>query len=236
MARRRASGSRAGRRTDRRAPAPSPPRAAPAIGWPPMNGDRRHAAAAATIAPLGAADVGDDGARRDMRGQARRAARCSRAPAPRGRPDPRRRRRARPVTRRRSATISIDGHRRDAACAIEPPIRPNPTIAMRLKTGRSLSAPQSASRNRASASLDSPSAARHRLEADAAADRRRDDPQLRHQAIELRREHRLRAVAERVVGIAVHLDDQAVARRRRPRRAPSAPPCRACRSRGSDRR
>ena len=42
---------------------------------------------------------------------------------------------------------------------------------------------------------DSPASPRHRLEADAAADRRRDDPQLRHQAIELRREERLRAVA-----------------------------------------
>src|SRR5262245_61560231 len=51
---------------------------------------------------------------------------------------------------------------------------------------------------------------RHRLEADAAADCRRDDPQLGHQPIELRWEHRLRAVAEGVIRIAVHLDDQAV--------------------------
>src|SRR5437016_1818724 len=53
-----------------------------------------------------------------------------------------------------------------------------------------------------------PPAARHRLEADAAPDRRGDDPQLRHQAVELRGKHRLRAVAQRVVRVVVHLDDQ----------------------------
>src|SRR5689334_21002754 len=58
--------------------------------------------------------------------------------------------------------------------------------------------------------LASPSPAGHRLEADAAADRRGDDPEFRHQPIELRGEHRLRAVTQRVVGIVVHLDDEAV--------------------------
>ena len=43
-----ASESRDARRTGRRAPPTAPPRAAPAIGWPPMNGDRRHVARAAT--------------------------------------------------------------------------------------------------------------------------------------------------------------------------------------------
>ena len=41
----------------------------------------------------------------------------------------------------------------------------------------------------------------------------RDDAQLGHQALELRREHRLRPVAQRAVRVAVHLDDAA---RRRP--------------------
>src|SRR5688500_10114898 len=61
-----------------------------------------------------------------------------------------------------------------------------------------------------SASLSSPAAPRDRLEADAAADGRGDDAELRHQPVELRREHRLRAVAECVVGIVVDLDDQAI--------------------------
>src|SRR5205085_1476522 len=58
--------------------------------------------------------------------------------------------------------------------------------------------------------LDSPSAARHRLEADTASDGRGDDPELRHDAVELRREHRLCAIAQGVIGIVVDLDDEAV--------------------------
>src|SRR2546425_9188451 len=76
--------------------------------------------------------------------------------------------------------------------------------------------------------LRAPSAPRHRLQTDAAADRRRNDSQLRHQPVELRREHRLGAIAERVIGIAMHLDQQAVGagrhRRTRHRRDLVAPP------------
>src|ERR1700704_1443511 len=59
-------------------------------------------------------------------------------------------------------------------------------------------------------SLRTPSSARHRLETDSPSDRRRDDSELGHQAIELRGVHGLRAVAQRVIGIAMHFDDQAV--------------------------
>ena len=58
--------------------------------------------------------------------------------------------------------------------------------------------------------LIAPAATADRLEADAAPNRRRDDAQLRHQAIELRRIERLRAVAERAIRIAVHLDDESI--------------------------
>ena len=58
--------------------------------------------------------------------------------------------------------------------------------------------------------LRTPTAPRHGFQADAPPDRRRDDPQLGHQPIELRRKHRLRAVAQRVIGIAMHFDQQSV--------------------------
>src|ERR1700682_6439398 len=57
---------------------------------------------------------------------------------------------------------------------------------------------------------DPPASARDGFEADAAADLRGDDPQLRHQTVELRGKHRLCAVAERVVGVTVDLDQQTV--------------------------
>src|SRR5438128_12327799 len=59
----------------------------------------------------------------------------------------------------------------------------------------------------------SPTAPCDRLETNRSSNRRGDDAQLRHQAIELRGEHRLRAVGERVIRIAVHLDDQAAGAR-----------------------
>src|SRR5262245_31645371 len=59
--------------------------------------------------------------------------------------------------------------------------------------------------------LACPSSSRDRFEADAAADRRRNDSEFRHQAIELRGKHRLCAVAQRAIRIVVHLDEQAVA-------------------------
>src|SRR5689334_6842221 len=58
--------------------------------------------------------------------------------------------------------------------------------------------------------LGAPPSSRDRLEADAPSDRGRNDAQLGHQAIELRGVHRLRAVAPRVIGIAMDFDDQAV--------------------------
>ena len=98
-----ASGSRDGRRRGPRAPAPAPPRAAPAMGWPPMNatdgtrsgrGDRRS---------LGAAGVGHDGRRaRRWAGSSASSGDVGEHRAPRARPGPRRRRRARPVARVRS--------------------------------------------------------------------------------------------------------------------------------------
>src|SRR3954468_3707189 len=90
-------------------------------------------------------------------------------------------------------TISTRGHLRAAALAIDPPIRPTPTMAIR-RTER----------------LDPPTSPRHGFQADAAADRRGDDAQLGHQPVEVLREHRLRTVAQRVIGIAVHLDDQSM--------------------------
>ena len=82
------------------------------------------------------------------------------------------------------ATIGRPASAARTASAIDPPIRPKPTMAILANI------------NRADATLSvAPAAPRHRLEADAAADRRRDDAQLGHQAIELRREQRLRAVA-----------------------------------------
>src|SRR3954471_5146068 len=90
-------------------------------------------------------------------------------------------------------TISTRGHLRAAALAIDPPIRPTPTIAIR-RTER----------------LDSPPPARHGLQTDAAPDCRGNDAQLGHQPLEVLREHRLCAVTERVIGIAVHLDDQSM--------------------------
>src|SRR5260370_12813206 len=71
--------------------------------------------------------------------------------------------------------------------------------------------------------LRAPAAPRDRLEADAPANGGSDDAQLRHQPIELRREHRLRPIAERMGGIAVHLDDQAVGAGGDPRPRPPGP-------------
>src|SRR5262245_14166520 len=59
-------------------------------------------------------------------------------------------------------------------------------------------------------SLRSPASPCDRLEADTPADGRSDDAELGHQPIELRWEHGLRAVAQRVIGIAVDFNQQAV--------------------------
>src|SRR4029079_200965 len=66
--------------------------------------------------------------------------------------------------------------------------------------------------------LRPPATTCHRLQADASPDGRRNDPQLRHQPIELCRKHRLRAVTQRVIRIAVYFDDKPVGagRYRRP--------------------
>src|SRR5258708_15581040 len=69
---------------------------------------------------------------------------------------------------------------------------------------------QSSITNPQSSILRAPAPTRHRLEADAPADRRRDDSELGHQPVELRGEHRLRAVAQGVIRIAIDLDDQSV--------------------------
>src|SRR5436190_24364652 len=58
--------------------------------------------------------------------------------------------------------------------------------------------------------LARPPPARYRLQTNTAADRGCDDAQFRHQALELRRVHRLRAVAQRVIGIVVDFDDETV--------------------------
>src|SRR4051812_12847456 len=94
-------------------------------------------------------------------------------------------------------TISTRGHLRAAALAIDPPIRPTPTMAIR-RTER----------------LDPPTPARDGFQTDAAPDRRGDDPQFGHQALEVLREHRLRTVAERVIRIAMDFDDQSMGPRR----------------------
>src|SRR2546421_3471996 len=100
------------------------------------------------------------------------------------------------------------GQRSRMAKAIEPPIKPRPAIAMDGNGGSAATLGVGSWRLAVSAR---PSPARDRLETDAAADRGRDDPQLRHQSVELRREHRLRAVAQRPIRIVVHLDDETVA-------------------------
>ena len=60
------------------------------------------------------------------------------------------------------------------------------------------------------ACLPRPPSPRDRFQADAAADRRSDDAQLGHQPVELHREHRLGSVAQGLVGIVVHLDNQTI--------------------------
>src|SRR5262245_36855093 len=98
-------------------------------------------------------------------------------------------------------------------------MRPRPTIAMRGNTGSEEEViPEPKTQNpKPKGDLDpgiwdlpGPAPARDRLQTDAAADCGRDDAQLRHQAIELRGEHRLRAVAQRPVGIVVHFDDETI--------------------------
>src|SRR5262245_21080946 len=56
-----------------------------------------------------------------------------------------------------------------------------------------------------------PTSASNRLETDAASDRRRNDPEFSHQTLELRREHRLGAVAQRTIGVVMYFDEQAIA-------------------------
>src|SRR6266850_1189196 len=103
------------------------------------------------------------------------------------------------------------GQRSRTAKAMEPPIRPRPTMAM---DGNGTSDEVMSSGFGICDFLTSPAAASHGLETDAAANRRRDDPQLRHQPFELRREHRLRAIAQRAIRVVVDLDDEAIASRR----------------------
>src|SRR5688572_23384672 len=110
---------------------------------------------------------------------------------------------------RSTATTIVDGQRRLIASPSDPPMNPKPTMATVGKMGTS----EMIGRLRAIGSEErsaSPPAPRDGLEADAAADRRSDDPQLRHQAIELRRVQRLRAVALGAIRVAMHLDEQAV--------------------------
>jgi hypothetical protein len=102
---------------------------------------------------------------------------------------------ARPVAARTSVTSSrsmpitaASGKTRRTANASDPPIRPTPTNPDAPKV------PVSASPDW---QFLAPPPAHHRLEADRPADGRRDDPQFGHEPIELRREHRLGAVAER---------------------------------------
>src|SRR6187402_3424410 len=108
------------------------------------------------------------------------------------------------------------GHVARAANPTDPPMRPTPTMAMVRNGGSAaslaapLDAPVDAPVDLGNTAIRLPARADGRVDADAASDRRRDDPQLRHQAIELAREQRLRAVAPRLVRIAVHLDQQAV--------------------------
>src|SRR6516162_11319209 len=105
---------------------------------------------------------------------------------------------------------------------MDPPIRPRPTIPTLLKvvgapwpgagrpgwmTGRELDMASAISHF---VVLRPPPPPRDRLEADAAADGRRDDPQLGHQTIELRGKHRLRAVAQGVIGFTMHFDDEPI--------------------------
>src|SRR5262245_59126179 len=94
------------------------------------------------------------------------------------------------------------GHTCRAASAIDPPMRPRPTMPIRSKTGFSpaLARPGWMT-GRFMTDSDAPSAPGDLFEADRTADRGRDDPQLGHQAVELGGEHRLCAVAERVIGI-----------------------------------
>src|SRR5262249_8185832 len=171
----------------------APPFAAPAIGWPPMKFSDGRLAAAAHIArfvlPVSVTRVAAltcssiaSSSRMFARTGAARTTRSTPATFETSSPAS-------------SAATSTRGHARSVASRIDAPIRPLPTMATRPNGG---------------SVLDTPAPARHGLQADAAADRRPDDPQLRHQAIELRRQQRLRAVAERVVGIVVHLDDEAV--------------------------
>src|SRR5438093_7243225 len=131
---------------------------------------------------------------------------------------------------RSTAMTRLAGQVSLAAIEIDPPMRPRPTMAIFSKIGGWPCGREGTIGSRRSCSgmlneracsagcrlpaayclLPCPAAARDRLQADTPADRGRDDPQLRHQPIELRREHRLRAVAQRVVGIVVHLDDETV--------------------------
>src|SRR5687768_391288 len=113
---------------------------------------------------------------------------------------------------RSTPAIRTDGHRSRMASAIEPPINPRPTTATLLNGGsevdddiRQIPNPKSQTPNPNAIAADwdlfgtwdlvigiwdlgflpRPPAPRHGFEADAAADCRRDDAQLCHQAIEL---------------------------------------------------
>src|SRR5438094_7872856 len=104
---------------------------------------------------------------------------------------------------------SDDGQIFRAARAMDPPMSPSPTMPIFAKTGGWASAARGAwTTGRKSGNLGTPASSRHRLEADAPSDRRGDDAEFRHQPIELRRKHRLRAVAQRVIRVAVHFDNQ----------------------------
>ena len=172
---------------------------------------------------LGAAYVGDDGGPADLLGNLSSSAMFCR-PARRAPPDPLPQDDqivGRDVDRMQSHrmlehVLVVDtDHERDgqicrAASAIDPPIKPRPTIPIFSKIG-ACSGPGSTGSSAASQILQidlrgylidllasahgsyPPSRAARPARGRSAADGRRDDPQFGHQAIELRREHRLRA-------------------------------------------
>src|SRR5688572_148574 len=197
---------------------PKPPRSAPPIGCPPTKASfSRSTRAASTMSrlvpPTSVTTVVDE--MRCATSASRTAfcrtgaARMTRSTSPISLVSPAPRSMAPPpsawaITEWRSTpSTRTAGQRSRTPRAIDPPMRPRPTMAILLNGGSSLV-------DTRFSRLPRPPASRHRLQADAAADGRGDDAQLRHQAIELRGEHRLCAVAERVIGIVVDLDDQAV--------------------------